>query len=301
MLDNLVFYYDAKKYEDVVKRLQKLDFVLKVDVEITQLKDSVWKRYFGLLVTDPLQVFVNNFLSYGENAMVRLFPLQVHWFNFINMSLEDVEKLERKELNFVIDILSDVEVERWHFELTMCLSHSKKIYEEIIKPLENKGWSLLQLQPDPQKILQRNKFLLWHLADSSRKIYLKGYVTNNETKYPKCFRNMTKVELVLPFMDFNRGNAMKVLELSQRIRKIVVNNEARKEGRRIVWAKAIQEPQLFVWFNTSSALDLIRFTQKNVYEDVAPYPYAYITQEEAINILEEQLEILESKNEQKEV
>ena len=296
MLDNLVFYYDPQKFKEVSERLNSLDHCLKVILEVSQSKDSMWKQYFGVQITHPLQVFVSNFLSFGEHALIRVFSGQIHWFNFVNMDLEKIEKEEKTEIEFMLEILKDVEIRRWHFELTLGVSHSQTIYEKIIVPLQNKGWKIMHLQPDPAKIVQRDKYLLWHLVHPSRKLYIKGYVANDEIKYPRCFKNMTKMELVLPIMDFNGQTVQRILQLSQEIRRKIIDQEILRETRQIVWAKSIQEPQLLVWFSNSSVLDFIRFTQKHVQEDITPFPYIYITQEETLQLLEQTLQKLEKED-----
>jgi len=287
MLDNLVFYYDNEKFYLVSERLEQYPHCFKISWKLTQITD-VWKKCFTVFVTAPIPLFVNNFHSLGQNGVLRCFPLQIHWFNYINASIQAIEKFEKEELDFMLEILKGIKVERWHYESTIAVGRSQTIYENIIKTLQNLGWKIQSLQPDPEKILQRDKYLLWYIVHPSRKIAVKGYVTN-ATKYPKCFRNMTKTEIVLPVMDFNKKGVKEILSETQRIRRELVNIDMLTETCQIIWAKAMVDPEVFTWMNNSISLNIaFTFLQKS-HEDqkVTPFPYVYTSQEEALEILKQ--------------
>ena len=298
MLDNLVFYYDHGKYDKVVENLKLWIHCFKVQWELTQV-GGIWKKCFSILITDPFPLFINNFHSYGEDASLRAFPLQFHWFSFVNMKLGKVNDLERRELKFMLNVLDGIEVKRWHFELTLCLGRSQAVFEHIIKPLIAEGWKISQLQPDPEKILYRDKFSLWHLVDPTRKLVVKGYVAN-AAKYPKCFENMTKVELVLPVMDFKADSVFEVLRYAHYIREVLISEELKKETRQIVWAKAILNPMIFSWFNNSNTLSLAWFFLKSSQQEITPFPSVYASQDETLELLKQTYQrLLKQKEEGK--
>ena len=287
MLDNLVFYYNHEKYDEITDRLKKHPHSFKVNWELIQIGD-IWKKCFSVLVTDPIQLFINNFHSIGEQGVLRCFPLQIHWFNFVNSSLDEINEFEKKELELMLEVLGEVGIVRWHYESTIAVGRSKTIFEHIVIPLQKQGWKIQQLQPDIDKILQRDKYSLWHLVHPSRKIYIKGYVANS-VKYPKCFENMTKVEIVLPVVDFESTYGIElILSQTQRIRAELVSEELMKETRHIIWAKAMVDPTIFTWFNNSVSLNIawsfLQFSQP----EKTPFPYIYnISQEEVLKILRE--------------
>jgi len=298
MLDNLVFHYNSEHYDKISEKLRNYTHSFRVNWELVQMEDSpIWKKCFTVLVSDPVQLFVNNFHSYGEDASLRCFPLQIHWFNFVNMSLEDIEKQEEKQFKFMLKILENVEIKRWHFELTLTVARSQPIFEKIVQPLMKLGWGIKQLQPDPEKILYRDKYSLWHLVHPSRKVLIKGYVANNFFKYPKAFENMTKVELVVPTMTEPNGTIFHVLLTAQKIRRLLFSEDLIKEARQIIWAKAMVQPSIYTWFNNSNSLSLawffLKFSQQ---EEITPFPHIYTSQREALAILREIQKQLEKNN-----
>jgi len=287
MLDNLVFYYDYTSYDKITDKLRKIPHSFKIDWELIQIGDT-WKKCFSILMVDP-PLFINNFHSMGEQGVLRCFPLQIQWFNFVNKSLKEINEFEKKELEIMLDILGESEVKRWHYESTITIGRSQTIFDHIISPLQKQQWKILHLQPDVEKILFKDKFSLWHVVHPSRKIYIKGYVTN-AVKYPKCFENMTKVELVLPIMNFESKTGIEeILYHTQRIRAELVSEELLKETRHIIWAKAMVDPTIFTWFNNSVSLSIawsfLQFSRQE--QEITPFPYIYISQEETLKILKE--------------
>lgn len=294
MLDNLVFYYNNKDYDLITKRLHEILYVLRVTWDLCQGPANTWKQNYSFLVVDPLPMFITNFYSYGEDSSLRAFALQYHWFEFVNSTIDEWGELEKKELDFMLQLLNDIEIKRWHFEITISLGRSKTTFEKIVSVLKQMNWEILHLQPDNEKILFRDKFLLWHLVSPNRKLILKGYVTNS-WKYPPFFENMTKTELVLPVMSgFEKKLALEILEVAQNIRKYLFNEELAREGKQIVWAKSIITPNLYTWFNNSNALNLSHFFLKFGQENIPPYPTVYATTEETLQWLNELLENLSS-------
>lgn len=288
MLDNLVFYYDASKYDEVSERLKNRTHSFEVYWKLTQLGDRVWKKCYSILLTYPMPLFINNFHSIGEHGVLRCFTLQIDWFNFVNTPLHEINGVEWRILQFMLDLLEDINIERWHFESTIAVGRSQAIYENIIKPLEELGWKIKQLQPDPEKILSRDKFLLWHLVHPSRKIFVKGYVAN-AMKYPKCFENMTKVELCLPVISLPENADRKcfedILVHTHYIRACLVSEDLIRETAQIIWAKAIVQPVVNTWFNNSNSLSLAWFFQKFSQETIVPFPYVYTSFEETLDLL----------------
>jgi len=285
-LDNLVFYYDSNQFDNVTARLKEFPHCFKVNWELNTL-NAVWKRAFAIFLTDPFPIFINNFHSIGENAAVRCFPLQVYWLDFVNSDMEYVSKCEERQLYFMVELLRNIEIKQWHFELTLAIANSDAIYRNIVKPLQSLGWRLLSLHPDPNKILQRDKFLLWHLVHPSRKIYVKGYVANS-AKYPKGMENLTKTELYVPMMDFQE-NAADVLKSAQRIRNLLLNYDLLKDSKQVVWCKMIVHPEVFTWFNNANSLNLawsfFKFSKQE--HEVSPFPNIYASQEETEKLLRE--------------
>jgi len=287
MLDNLVFYYDQDKYNKVTKKLKAFyPRCFEVSWELSQITDT-WKKCYTIFIVNPIPLFINNFHSIGQNGVLRCYPLQIQWFNFVNASIQAVENFEKKELELMLEVLENIDVERWHYESTIFIGRSQTVYENIIQKLLDLGWKIQSLQPDPEKILHRDKYLLWHVVHPSRKIYVKGYVTN-AAKYPKCFKNMTKVEIVLPIMDYDK-NVYDILNETQRIRREIINNNMVEETRKIIWAKAMVDPEVFTWMNNSISLNIAWTFLQISHEDqkVAPFPYVYTSQEEALEILKQ--------------
>lgn len=290
MLDNLVFYYDPNSYEKVNNYLAETIHALKVHWELTQMKNQAWKKNYSVLVTDPITVFINNFVSYGEHASIRFFPLQFHWFQLVELSdVYEWNNLELGELEIAEQLLTfaDVNIESFHFEITLCIGVSQTIFNLIVKPFQAIGWKILQLQPDTERILYRDKFSLWHLVHPKRKIFIKGYTTNS-LKYPKAFENMTKVEFYLPTVNFTCwADLFYLLSIVQKIRKLVVKEALLTETKQIIFAKAVVNPLLHIYFNNSNALSLawhfLQFSQ----DHIEPYPRTSATFDEVRQWLDE--------------
>lgn len=300
-LDNLVFHFNPNQFDEMLEKLRKITHSFRLSWELNQMDGSpLWKRHFSILASHPIQMYISLFHSFGDDASIRCFPFQVHWFNFINSPLHYIEEDEHFQLDFTLKLLENIEIKRWHFELTLIIGRSQPIFEAIVKPLEEKGWRIVQLQPDPEKILYRDKFSLWHLLHPSRKIFIKGYVTNNFYKYPPCFENMTKVELVLPHMTEPTETFSNILSTAQDIRaKLLMYKytEIIKETRQIIWAKAFNNPMIYSWFNNSSSLNLawnmFKFSQQEY--EIQPFPNIYLKQEETLKILKEFLKQLKGE------
>jgi len=304
VLDNLVFYYsgDIESFEKLNEYIelhepysQKITLIHKPR-EIRQ-KAVVYLR--SGLSKFRYPVWLSNFYTFHKANSFRAIPLQIQWYSLVfKENWSEGEIIQIKDMKRILEN-AEIEPKSYHFELTIAIGTSELIFQNIVRPLIDIGFKIIQLQPDNEQILYRDKFSLWHLIDETRRVVIKGYVMNDNRKYPPPFRNLTKVELLLPTINFNDWESiMKLLKVSQDLRlKLCPTVEAMQDISKIILDKTTQAPVIYPLSSNAMLLgiqynQILNFIQENFIVD--PFPCLHVYNEEAyiklIEILNERLD-----------